>query len=107
MTGASGEVPTADQTVQLALVAANAQAETMTQEAKLRKAFAVFDRDGDGNLDADELKAVLMRGNSPFTEQDVEALIKEFDTDGNGVIDFDEFAPLWEGLYGGGDELEC
>jgi len=59
-------------------------------EARMRKAFAVFDVDGDGSLTVDELKAVLLRGDSVLTEQDVEDLVKEFDANGNGVLEFDE-----------------
>mmetsp|Transcript_49027 Transcript_49027/g.127984 ORF Transcript_49027/g.127984 Transcript_49027/m.127984 type:complete len:545 (+) Transcript_49027:159-1793(+) len=97
------------QMMDLAKIADQAQkaaaAAQREQEAKLRKAFAVFDADGDGYLSVDELKAVLLRGSSALTADDVETLVKEFDVNGDGVLEFDEFTPLWEDVLGDLDDV--
>ena len=88
-------MPTPAQMAELAKQAESKKETTSQKEARLRKAFAAFDEDGDGFLTVDELKKVLMRGSSPLTEQDVIDLVKEFDCNGDGVLEFDEFSPLW------------
>ena len=53
----------------------------------LRRAFKVYDANGDGTLTSDELKAILSRpiGNAPpqFTEAQVDELVKFFDVNGD------------------------
>jgi len=89
-------MPTTPQMAEVLAEQIESKKETSSQkEARLRKAFAAFDEDGDGFLTVDELKKVLMRGSSPLTEQDVIDLVKEFDCNGDGALAFDEFSPLW------------
>jgi hypothetical protein len=58
---------------------------------QLRAAFAVFDRDGSGALDADEMRAVLSRPvGGKVSAQRVEQVIKQFDKNGDGKIQIDE-----------------
>lgn len=60
----------------------------------LRKAFDMFDVDGNGSLDADELLAILTRQTAHGATMDIEdakALVSYFDKDGNGMLDFNEF----------------
>jgi hypothetical protein len=56
------------------------------KEAEILAAFKVFDKDGDGALSVEELKAVLMRpgGGDPLSDDEVMAIIKEFDANGDG-----------------------
>jgi len=71
-------------------------AEQYTEEqiAEFKEAFSLFDKDGDGTIDADELGTVLRSlGNQP-TDEEVEDMIKEADEDGNGTIDFAEFIKM-------------
>mmetsp|Transcript_4347 Transcript_4347/g.9064 ORF Transcript_4347/g.9064 Transcript_4347/m.9064 type:complete len:149 (-) Transcript_4347:308-754(-) len=67
---------------------------TEEQIAEFKEAFSLFDKDGDGTIDADELGTVLRSlGNQP-TDEDVEDMIREADEDGNGTIDFSEFIKM-------------
>mmetsp|Transcript_47156 Transcript_47156/g.52542 ORF Transcript_47156/g.52542 Transcript_47156/m.52542 type:complete len:150 (-) Transcript_47156:1616-2065(-) len=70
---------------------------TEEQIAEFKEAFSIFDRDGDGTIDNDELGTVMRSlGNQP-TEEEVENMIREADTDGNGTIDFVEFIEMMPG----------
>ena len=60
----------------------------------LKDSFAVFDTDGSGTLEAEELGQILTRMCGPdcpgMTEADAKAFIKEFDRDGDGMLDVNE-----------------
>ena len=66
---------------------------------KLRQAFASFDADGNGTLDADELKRILCSpvsgGNTQMTPEEVDQLFRKFDANGDGVLSVEEFAVAW------------
>lgn len=64
---------------------------TEEQVEDFRKAFLLFDKDGNGRITADELIDVMRSlGQSP-TNREVEEMIKKADQDGDGSIDFMEF----------------
>jgi len=64
------------------------------QIAEFKEAFSLFDKDGDGTIDSEELGTVLRSlGNQP-TDEEVEDMIREADKDGNGTIDFAEFIEM-------------
>ena len=66
-------------------------------EEKLKAAFALFDINGDGDIEAKELQAVMGENND--IEDNVWAkMIEEIDLDGNGVIDFEEFKVMMKKL---------
>ena len=59
----------------------------------------MFDRDGDGKITQEELKAVLggenvQSGLPPSELQKIGELMQEFDTNKDGVIDFEEFCAM-------------
>lgn len=60
-------------------------------EEQLRKAFKVFDKNGDGLISAKELKEVMMNLGEKMSEDEVIDMIAEADLDGDGVIDYEEF----------------
>lgn len=67
---------------------------TEEQIAEFKEAFSLFDKDGDGTIDNEELGTVLRSlGNQP-TDEEVEDMIREADKDGNGTIDFAEFIEM-------------
>merc|ERR1711935_1073483 len=67
---------------------------TEEQIAEFKEAFSLFDKDGDGTIDNEELGTwVRIMGNQP-TDEEVEDLIREADKDGNGTIDFGEFIEM-------------
>jgi len=63
------------------------------------EAFRIFDKDGDGTIEMNELELMLMEDSNGCLEKagvnvqkaEVKALMKEFDTNHDGVIDFEEF----------------
>ena len=55
----------------------------------MTSSFSVFDRDGSGSIDANELKYVLVNLSDDLTDGEIVAMIEEADEDGNGEIDFD------------------
>jgi calcium-dependent protein kinase len=62
-------------------------------ERNLKCAFNLFDRDGSGNISADELKEVF----DVFSDYDSKLwnkLISEVDSDGDGEISFEEFKKM-------------
>eukprot|EP00930_Biecheleria_cincta_P098693 TRINITY_DN90343_c0_g1_i1.p1 TRINITY_DN90343_c0_g1~~TRINITY_DN90343_c0_g1_i1.p1 ORF type:complete len:166 (+),score=33.53 TRINITY_DN90343_c0_g1_i1:113-610(+) len=56
-----------------------------------RKVFNMFDRDGNGTISKDELKAILMDLDPSLTEEEILDLFEETDEDHNGDIDYLEF----------------
>jgi len=65
------------------------QAKRQRQEAELRQAFRVFDIDGDGLIDADELRQTMANLGETLSEHDVQTMIREADRNGDGKVDFD------------------
>lgn len=63
---------------------------------ELREAFAFFDQNGDGSIEADELGAVMRSLGYPATDSELRDMIHEADVDGNDKIDFDEFVRMME-----------
>ena len=62
------------------------------QKDELLSAFAMFDQDGDGTVDASELGAVLAEcnGEEPSAEE-LQEMIEQADEDGSGIIEKEEF----------------
>ena len=75
--------------------------EILAQEALV--SFELFDRDGSGRIDEDELAEMLVQLAIPANEETVKRLAQEIDTDGGGDIDFGEFLEWYTG--GGSDEV--
>uniref|UniRef100_A0A7S3PJ03 Calmodulin n=1 Tax=Aplanochytrium stocchinoi TaxID=215587 RepID=A0A7S3PJ03_9STRA len=59
--------------------------------------FELFDEDGNGNIDIDELGRMvnkIQQGSSPPTRDELESMMASVDADKNGNIDFSEFVTL-------------
>ena len=53
----------------------------------LKEAFALFDKDGSGDISAEELYLVLKSQGANPTKEEVRKLVDSIDLDGNGEID--------------------
>jgi len=65
------------------------EARRQRHDAELRQAFRVFDIDGDGLIDADELRQTMANLGETLSDHDVRAMIREADRNGDGKVDFD------------------
>ena len=57
----------------------------------LRNAFALFDHSGDGFLEADELRRLMINLGENVTLDDINEVIRRVDSNGDGVISEQEF----------------
>ena len=65
------------------------------QVEEARKAFAEFDKDGNGTISRSELyNGIAKMGDAPPRDA-VEAMLQQFDQDGDGDLDFAEFIVLY------------
>jgi len=62
--------------------------------SRLREGFQVFDKDGDGKIDSNEMKEVVGKELGESYTEFWSALLKEADKNGDGKIDFYEFKKL-------------
>lgn len=92
--------------------AEQAQLESSPQYIKLMKAFRLFDKNGDGFIDAKELLDLLTRmtpnadpngDGKSMTIQDAEWIINSFDDNGDGKLSIEELVAAWSTI-GGSDE---
>lgn len=67
---------------------------TEEQIAEYKEAFSLFDKDGDGTIDATELGTVMRSLGHQPSEEEIIDMINEADVDGNGTIDFAEFIQM-------------
>jgi calmodulin len=70
------------------------KAHEVDEEADLREAFKIFDRDRDGYIDMKELKRVTNMLGTMLTKDEVDEFMAEADKDGNGKLDYDEFVKM-------------
>lgn len=57
-------------------------------DEKTREAFRVFDLDGNGYIDKNELRHVMKRLGENLSEDDVKEMFREADLNNDGKIDF-------------------
>lgn len=58
-------------------------------KSDLKKAFQVFDLNGDGFISREELQKVLTKMGEKLTEKEVDEMLKKADKNGDGKIDYD------------------
>ena len=83
---------------------------TAGQTRKLQDAFTLFDTDGDGAIDATELKVAMRAlGFAPQEDGEIARMMNDIDSDGLGTIDFDEFlqAMTAKAAEGGGAAISA
>jgi len=67
------------------------KASDLAAEDDIREAFRVFDRDGNGHISRDEMKAVMMNIGETVTDDECQQFILDADMDGDGKINYEEF----------------
>ena len=67
---------------------------TDMQLEEFRDAFRMFDTDGSGAINADELRALMESVGQAPTEQELANMIAAADVDGSATVDFAEFCTL-------------
>jgi len=67
---------------------------------ELKAAFRMYDADGSGDIDCDELESVLTTLGQKPTKKEVEDMIAVVDADDSGTIDWKEFLYLMNKKYG-------
>jgi calmodulin len=72
--------------------------------ADYKEVFSMFDKDGDGTIDATELGTVMQSLGVNATAAELDEMITEVDKDGSGTIDFGEFCALMLSKSEGIDE---
>eukprot|EP00976_Prorocentrum_cordatum_P091419 1188528-Prorocentrum_minimum.AAC.4 len=78
---------------------------TEQQVAEFKECFDMFDEDGSGNIDSDELKDILSALGVKMAAMEIAELVGEVDSDGSGDVDFPEFCALMaRQMYATGEE---
>lgn len=79
-------------------------------EETARAAFACYDHDGNGSIDAKELRQLIKDLGGQLLDEDLAKALRVLDQDANGSIDLDEFLSWWtaqsQDLDGDGLESE-
>ncbi|KAG8722786.1 calmodulin-like 3 [Ceratobasidium sp. 395] len=76
----------------LAMMGGMMQETSMDDE--MREAFQVFDKDGSGQISAEELKGMMASLGERLSDSEVQQMIEEADTDGDGQISYTEFVKM-------------
>ena len=64
------------------------------QEEEVINAFRVFDKEGNGLIQTDELKLIMMTIGDKMTADEADEMIHEADIDGDGTINYEEFVRM-------------
>merc|ERR1711918_215653 len=79
---------------------------TIQQRQEIKEAFELFDTDGSGSIDANELKTAMRAlGFQPKSEE-IKRMLNDLDVDGNGTVEYDEFEGLMAGKMAGKNPKE-
>jgi len=62
------------------------------KNGSVKEAFNKFDKDGSGNIDINELQALMELLGCKLEGEDLAKQMKELDLNGDGAVDFDEFS---------------
>merc|ERR1712006_39040 len=76
------------------------------QVEEIKEAFDLFDTDGSGSIDVNELKVAMKALGMDAKSEEIRKLINDIDSDGDGTIDFDEFLAMMTARKQGEDTRE-
>merc|ERR1712072_533203 len=76
------------------------------EKAECKEAFDLFDGDGSGAIDAEELYVAIQALGFNPTEEEVDKMVKDIDADGNAQIELDEFYEMMAGKMSEKDGVE-
>ena len=60
-------------------------------EEELLNAFKIFDKEGNGLINLDELKHIMLKVGKNLSESEIDEMLKEADIDMDGFINYEEF----------------
>ena len=63
-------------------------------DASIRRAFRVLDKDCNGYISVEELRDVMTKLGEKLTEKEVAEMVQEADNNGDGIIDMEEFVEM-------------
>merc|ERR1712072_1276897 len=73
---------------------------TIQQKQEIREAFELFDTDGSGSIDANELKTAMRALGFAPKKEEISKVLSDLDNDGNGTVEYEEFECLMAGKMG-------
>ena len=69
----------------------NRREKDVDNEEELLKAFKVFDKEGNGLININELKHIMLTVGNNLSESEINDMLTEADTDMDGYINYEEF----------------
>ncbi|XP_078315546.1 uncharacterized protein LOC111129679 [Crassostrea virginica] len=63
-------------------------------EEEMRASFKIFDKDGNGTIDAAELRQAMKSLGETMTDEEVDEMIKVADVDSDGKVNYQEFVKI-------------
>ena len=60
-------------------------------EEELLNAFKIFDKEGNGLINLDELKHIMLKVGKNLSESEIDEMLKDADIDMDGFINYEEF----------------
>ena len=79
---------------------------TEEQRLEIKEVFDLFDSDGNGTINAKELKVAMRALGFEPKKEEIQRMISEVDVDNSGTIDFQEFLVLMTNKIGEMDTRE-
>lgn len=64
-------------------------------EKRMKAAFRLLDRDGDGSVSSDDMERAMGEAGIASAEE-VKSMFKQLDQDGDGMVTFEEFSEFWK-----------
>ena len=89
-----------DDNVFIEFIAATLDAQVFLREENLRNAFMIFDTNGSGKIDANEVRQLLAGDDfkDEISQEQIDKVISEVDVNGDGEIDFEEFLQMMRNI---------